>query len=1029
MSASRDMSPARRFLGLDERPSSRVLLGLPEVTSSDAASTLKSGQIEAALERRADEIARHPLSNAPEARRLLAQLELAADQLQAEIALLGKGPLHPTAARRAARRLQENAARVDAKPAVVAPSAIRRTGSGLTADDLTDFDRLALALLVVSGGWNAKSAKRLATVAGDHGVSVDDLDRVVKGLTQFLSEGEGLRGTMGDVGSQARSAWLTSPATTTRTDAAEGAVERVLGRINDVIRDEISSGSTGSQARLAIIFGGVALAWIAALAWLFFAPGPSVGPLDGSETSTNGSSSTSSASSVLASGEGAATRGGAVGANGQAIAPVDALATPAKFPRAPGFVPKAIPLSIIEVASSGAVWIGDVEQATRFIRGEKGKIDDPTIAIITDALSSASEAWPAAGAYRAELVRVIGSLARETRGAESLRRLMQAIPGTVADVNRAGLAPWQRMWRGSFGAGVLASIALDTAQTPEVAAAAREEMRTRSIAIPRGQVADAFGTGAVSFLAVSAKSLCDDMAIGMITGLEDASRWVQAVDAAATSPVLRARAANAAIDSALRCPGALDQPGPLVDFLAYSIHMLDYSGRGADAELVRNALSSWIIEVGIPPSRIWVLTSLLDADLGIAWYGPDLVLATNADTAARAQLAERVIAAFPKVGVTSVGEAVLVEKKALESWQKNVALLKALTGTDEAERLRNAAAALAAARVARGFELGDAKVAKAAMEDMVKLMQREATEWNASPTGERVGLPAAGVGDGEFAAQWLAVGRDVQRRIDLIRSLSARPGSGDLGPIDARVLATEALRGNQVEVRQAATALIIDRYANGREMLRALVDGLETGVSASAGAEFLSGLLSVTIGGSDWQAEARTRLIERIFVIEDSRDHAVDAAVAEMTAMASALMSRYGRADGAAVTTGGRADRVLAALADVMRDDAAAKFLAMPFPSSIEEIERLRGARRSFAQSITQRMAAETPAVVDYAAMTIAARQPALQSKISEILAAARRTRSTAQSASAQVADDLFALIEILAQGLAPEASERATDS
>ena len=197
MSAPRDMSSVKRFLGIDGNPDDRALLDLP-------AGDLKSGQIEAGLERRTDAIARHPLGTSVEARRLVQQLEHAADRLQAEIALVAKGPLHPAAARRAAKKLQSAGivaggatggdGRAEARP-VVKPAAITQDGAssagrGLTAEDLTDFDRLALALLVVSGGWNAKSAKRLATVAEEYGVSVEHLDRIVKGLTEFLAEGE-----------------------------------------------------------------------------------------------------------------------------------------------------------------------------------------------------------------------------------------------------------------------------------------------------------------------------------------------------------------------------------------------------------------------------------------------------------------------------------------------------------------------------------------------------------------------------------------------------------------------------------------------------------------------------------------------------------------------------------------------------------------------------------------------------------------------------------------------------------------------
>ena len=91
------MTPEKRFLGIDRLPSSdRGALGLPEDGQ------LRSGQVEAALEQLVDIIARHPLGGSAEAKRLAARLEYSADRLQAEIALAGKGPLHPAAARRAA---------------------------------------------------------------------------------------------------------------------------------------------------------------------------------------------------------------------------------------------------------------------------------------------------------------------------------------------------------------------------------------------------------------------------------------------------------------------------------------------------------------------------------------------------------------------------------------------------------------------------------------------------------------------------------------------------------------------------------------------------------------------------------------------------------------------------------------------------------------------------------------------------------------------------------------------------------------
>ena len=1015
------MTPERRFLGIDAtKPDDRALLALP------VGEPLKSGQIEAALERRADEIARHPLAGSIEAKRLQKLLELSADRLQAELALTGKGPLHPIAARRAAARMQAMpTATAIKKTSVVAPTAISKPGIGLSAEDLTDFDRVALAILVVSGGWNATCAKRLAIIAEDYGVSVSHLERVVLGLTAFLSQGDGMRSAMGDVGESARTTWMAAPHTMSRADVAEGAVERVFTRINDVLRDEVGSGSAKSQIRLTVIFACFALAWIGALGYLFFWNDNAAVSGDG-ETKAPLVADTGDSAKNAAS----APRGD-VDANGKSVAPIAALAAPAKFPRPPGFVATSTPAAVAESASAAATWLVDLDESARALTAAKGRVDGSSestraLELLGKALSRAADAWPASGGYRADTVQAFGAVARSAHGADSLRLVMQSVPGSSSDLAQRAVPAWQREWRLAFGAGCLAAVALDASQSPELAAAAREEMRQRLVAIPRGQVDDPFGVAAIESLSAAAPRLAEQVVFGSST-LEDVARWNEAVFAASPTPKLRIRALVAAIDAVLRAPGALDQPGPIVDTLAFFIRALDFTGRGAEADSVRNALSAWILDKNIPPTRIWVFTSLLDADLGVAWYGPDLVLATNADETARATLAERVDKAFPRVTSTSAGEAVYVDESQMEIWKTGLEKIVALPSSNEAERLRNTAAGLAFARVVRGFERSDEKMAKSGAAQSTELIEREGKEWTASPSGERAGVASSGILDGSFVAEWTTK-RDTPSRLDAIRMLRSRPSAGDLGPIDARLAVVEALRSNQPELRDELCKVLIDRYANGREVLRALLDALADGSGSDSTRTFVGAISGSTVAGRDWISEGRRALLEKIYQMDESAENAIDSACAEIATQAAALAVAYGKSGGkfdAASVFATRPDRAISVLGDAMRAEAATRFLAEPFPSSVDEIERQRNARRSLAASVTQRMAAETPALVEYAAMLVASRQPSLQSTLGEIVAGARRARASAQSASEQVASDVNAMLNILGKGLAPRATER----
>jgi hypothetical protein len=1004
-------SAERRFLGLEGAPDDRALLGLPDE------GPLKSGQIEAALERRIDEVARHPLAGSPEARRLLAHLEGAADRLQAAVALEGRGPLHPNAARRAARNLSAQPAAQPSsasapKSVVVAPKAIRRSGSGLSAEDLTEFDRLALAVLVVSGGWNATSAKRLAIVAEDHGVSVADLNRVVLGLTRFLAEGDGLRGAMGEVGSQARATYL-APSRIGRVDAAEGAVERVFERIDRVLREEVGSGSSASQQRLAIVFVVFALSWVGVLAVIFFGGG-------GDEPED---ALLADAATIVPAAAAVAPAEVDRDANGESTGPIAPLAAPAKYPRPPGFIPSSTPKVVVEAASRGASWLEGAENLMEAARATEGRPAAAKILGLSGSLSAAADAWPAGGAYRDELIGLVERSVRELRDGEAIRAVMQGIPGDIRDGAVTGRAPWQRTWRAAFGAGLLAAIALDPLQPPEIAAAAREELRLRLLPIPRGEVTDPFAAGAASVLVRDVPALAEGLAVGTLE-LEEASRWAEAVDALAPTVEMRNQVARAAIDAALRAPGAIDTPGSLVDFLGYGIQILDFTGRGRDPESVRDALAAWIVDASIPPARIWAFTSLLDQDLGIAWFGPDLVLTTNAAAPVRAALAERVIAAFPRLAATTAGEAVLVEKGQLAEWQELVEGVAATRGEGADLNLRRAATSLALLRASRVFEAGDDKAAQSAILAAVSLVERNDDEWNASPGGERVGLPAAGIGDGEFAAEMQAAGRDVARKLQALRGLQSRPAAGDLGTLDARALVFEAMRGAQVEPRELAAAVLSDRFSSGPTVLRAALDQLVDSAGPTA-AEAASRLLGEVYSGPNWQPRARERILARFFELEDGRRHGLDAAAVEIAALASDLAPRFDRAATALAST--RAEQALATLVDAMREEARGKFLAEPFPAGLGEIERQRTARRSIARTATQRMAAESAGIVDYAALLTVARQPVLRSEVEAILLEARRARTTAASASVQVAGDLHAAARIMGKGLAPRPTERSS--
>lgn len=167
-------------------------------------------------------------------------------------------------------------------------------------------------------------------------------------------------------------------------------------------------------------------------------------------------------------------------------------------------------------------------------------------------------------------------------------------------------------------------------------------------------------------------------------------------------------------------------------------------------------------------------------------------------------------------------------------------------------------------------------------------------------------------------------------------------------------------------LRDELCKVLIDRYANGREVLRALLDALADGSGSDSTRTFVGAISGSTVAGRDWISEGRRALLEKIYQMDESAENAIDSACAEIATQAAALAVAYGKSGGkfdAASVFATRPDRAISVLGDAMRAEAATRFLAEPFPSSVDEIERQRNARRSLAASVTQRMAAETAGV------------------------------------------------------------------
>ena len=114
------------------------------------------------------------------------------------------------------------------------------------AVQLTEFDRSAMAVLVGCGGWNAASRSRLVSLAAAHGVTVQGLQRVITGLSEY-AKGHGPRIGVQEITAGAPLPDSMMPGSATRPTY----VDRVVAQVGTELRGE----SPFATIRVALLFG------------------------------------------------------------------------------------------------------------------------------------------------------------------------------------------------------------------------------------------------------------------------------------------------------------------------------------------------------------------------------------------------------------------------------------------------------------------------------------------------------------------------------------------------------------------------------------------------------------------------------------------------------------------------------------------------------------------------------------------------------------------------------------------------------
>jgi len=221
-------------------------------------------------------------------------------------------------------------------------------------------------------------------------------------------------------------------------------------------------------------------------------------------------------------------------------------------------------------------------------------------------------------------------------------------------------------------------------------------------------------------------------------------------------------------------------------------------------------------------------------------------------------------------------------------------------------------------------------------------------------------------------------------RLALLRSYRTRPEPA--GPLDARVLVQEALRGPSRGSRTLAQAILVDRGSDALDVLEAVDERFQECVTDLSLQPMIRALSGVDPAGAGGSVAARAALVRRILEMRGSRIPQLDEAVREVTIR---LLRTRG-------------------LTNVERADAV---------DALRMLGTRGGERKAAVRLQTQRVLAALvqtgTALLHEQAALVATRRPADRERIRNVVGRAQSDRRESASALGQALVNARALLEI----------------
>ncbi|MFO0783986.1 MAG: hypothetical protein U0636_09920 [Phycisphaerales bacterium] len=851
-------------------------------------------------------------------------------------------------------------------------------------------DQNVLSILRASGGWNARARHRLGVYAASRKIETWRIAAALRQVARGESEAHVPGGTHAPAAAHA-------PAAPHAPAAAH--VQPAPHRRGLLV------------AALSLVVGTLltsALLWVAYRVATAPPPPPSAaqqgaqraadaaradrssaGPL--LPTPESSAETTSSPDASAGSGALEAALGGtstpAAPLRGRTIPPA-----PAVFPRAPGLQGTTSAPWMREALESLAAEEAAVERV-----GQDGNaLDDAQLARLQRAADAFIQCWPIleSGRRTALIEALVRGIARAP---EASRRTMtdawQEAVRTTAQETR----DW---WRAAGGAGMLQAVAGGAG----------------------GGDASAFAEGALGWLGPKAPAVAKACTAWAAAAAGDlVTGWLAALDAAAErgeeAQLARDAAVVQALDALLRGNAIMDRPGSVANAAGAMLEALPWSGGAARRARLAEAWTAWMGDTAVRSPALHGLSSVLAARRPGAWWDPWLVVdprATMDDRARVGQLMAKALAAESAESAAPQRTLRGIDPELVHRWRAARATVAARAADTPVARLAHSAETMALVCAAHLMVRGRASEASALLAQVAEppgLAPDEQDRWKGRQAREEARTPST---DGRLEEE-LRSRRSLADRLTWLRALRTRP-IRDLGPLDAKTLAHEALAAASPETRSVAQGVIADTFAQGPEIAAALMAEVASAVSAAEAAAFAASLEGVPAPhGTEvaLRAAATLLLADHLDALRASDRHMLDAAARELTLAAAAAAKALGADTDPTWTP----DLAMAAWARARAADAQRTVPA----DTLAPIQQRDEARRRMAQGIPQRFAAAQAHLLELDAAILMEQLPRRRSEIQAVLQNAAAARAKAQDVQAQIQANASAMAELAALAFGSE--------